>query len=92
MRVRWTKRAARDLTHICDYISEHGTPAAARHVALSIYESTLSLSQFPERGRPGRKPGTRELIFSNSRYLAIYRLRTEAVEILRILHGAQKWP
>jgi plasmid stabilization system protein ParE len=25
-------------------------------------------------------------------YLAIYRLRDDAIEIGRILHGAQKWP
>jgi plasmid stabilization system protein ParE len=47
---------------------------------------------FPELGRPGRKAATRELILTGLPYLAIYRLRNNAIEILRILHGAQVWP
>ena len=63
MRIRWTDPAARDLTHICDYIEGHDGPATARRVALTIYESVDSLTQFPLRGRPGRKLNTRELVF-----------------------------
>jgi toxin ParE1/3/4 len=92
MRLRWTDPAARDLTHICDYIKEHDSPTTARRVAISIYEGVGALVKFPERGRPGRKLGTRELILSGLPYLAIYRLRGDAVEILRVLHGAQNWP
>ena len=92
MRIRWTRPAASDLTAICDYISEHGSAATARRVALSIHESIAGLSEFPERGRSGRKPATRELILSGSPYLAIYRIRGDVVEILRILHQAQNWP
>lgn len=92
MRIRWTEPAAEDLTAICDYISEHGSATTARRVALSIHEHMAGLSKFPERGRSGRKPGTRELILSGLPYLAIYRVRGDAVEILRILHHAQNWP
>jgi toxin ParE1/3/4 len=67
------------------------TPAA-RRVAISIYERLSALMEFPEQGRQGRKSGTRELIFTGLPYLAIYRIRGDAVEILRILHGAQNWP
>ncbi len=56
MRIRWTETAASDLTSICDYINEHDGPEAARRVALRIYEGVGSLTQFPRRGRPGRKP------------------------------------
>jgi len=92
MRVRWTEPAARDLTQVCDYIEEHDTSSTARRVAISIYERLSALMEFPEKGRQGRKSGTRELIFTGLPYLAIYRIREDAVEILRILHGAQKWP
>jgi toxin ParE1/3/4 len=92
MRVRWTEPAAHDLTQICDYIEEHNSSAIARRVALSICERVSALAEFPERGREGRRPGTRELIFTGLPYLAIYRIRGDAVEILRILHGAQNWP
>jgi toxin ParE1/3/4 len=51
-----------------------------------------ALAQFPEQGRTGRKSGTRELALSGLPYLAVYRLNGDAIEILRILHGAQIWP
>lgn len=92
MRVRWTEPAAQDLTRICDYIQEHDNPERARRVALRIYEGLGILDQFPYLGRLGRKPGTRELTFSGLPFLAIYRVREDAIEILRILHGAQRYP
>jgi toxin ParE1/3/4 len=92
MRLRWTDPAARDLTHICDYIEEHDSSIMARRVAISMCERVSALVEFPQRGRPGRKPGTRELILPGLPCLAIYRLQGDAVEILRILHGAQDWP
>jgi len=92
MRIRWTEPAAHDLTSICDYIEEHDHPEAARRVALRICEDVDTLAQFPYQGRPGRQPGTRELVFARLPYLAIYRIRDDVIEITRILHGAQKWP
>jgi toxin ParE1/3/4 len=92
MSVRWTEAAARDLTSICDYTEEHSGPEAARKVALRVYEAVGSLLQFPYLGRPGRKPGTRELVLSGLPFLAIYRVREDVIEIARILHGAQQWP
>src|ERR1700693_2944541 len=92
MLIRWTDEAVHDLTHICDYIEEHGSAAAARRVALFIHNAIDLLANSPEYGRTGRKPNTRELVFSGSPYLAVYRVHKNAVEIVRILHGAQKWP
>ena len=92
MRIRWTQPAARDLTHICDYTKERDGPAAARRVALAIYEGITTLTQFPQRGRPGRKLNTRELVFPGLPFLAVYRIREDVIEINRILHGAQRWP
>ena len=92
MRIRWTEPAASDFTGICDYISEHDGPEAARLVALRIYEGIGSLTKFPRRGRPGRKSNTRELVFSGIPFLVVYRIRENVIEISRILHGAQRWP
>jgi len=92
MRIRWTQPASRDLTQICDYLSKEDDPATARRVAILIYERVHTLREFPKLGRPGRKANTRELIFTDLPYLAIYRLRGDAIEILRILHGARVWP
>ena len=92
MRIRWTEPAVRDFSQICDYIEENDGPEAARRVALAIHQRISSLPQFPQRGRRGRKPGTRELVLAGLPYLAVYRLRNDAIEVDRILHGAQQWP
>ena len=63
MRIRWTEPAAHDLEGICDYIKEHDGLAAARRVALQVYGGVGALAQFAHRGRPGRKPGTRNWCF-----------------------------
>jgi len=63
MRIRWTDPAVLDFTQICDYIEQHGSAATARRVALSIYKQISGLGKFPESGRTGRHPETRELVF-----------------------------
>jgi toxin ParE1/3/4 len=46
----------------------------------------------PQRGRMGRKAGTRELPVAGLPFVIIYRVRGETVEVVRIIHGAQQWP
>ena len=92
MRIRWTLPAADDLAGICDYTEDHDGPEAARRLALRLTQGIESLMQFPLRGRPGRVEGTLELVFPGLPFLAIYRIREDVAEILRILHGAQRWP
>ena len=92
MPVRWTKPAADDLTQICDFTEERFGKAQARRAALALHDAADSLGRFPFRGRVGRKATTRELVVVGYPFLIVYRLRDKTVEILRILHGAQKWP
>jgi toxin ParE1/3/4 len=91
MIIRWTDTALRDFTNICDYVEHNSSAATARRLALSIHRGIDLLANFPEYGRTGRKPGTRELVFSSLPYLAVYRVHDDAVEILRIFHAAQDW-
>jgi toxin ParE1/3/4 len=49
----------------------------------------MSLETFPNLGRAGRIAGTREITMAP--YVIVYRV-AQAVEILRIYHGAQNWP
>jgi toxin ParE1/3/4 len=91
MTVLWSPEAAADFAAIVGYIRKQN-PSAAERVAHTIYDGVASLTSFPKQGRPGRTKGTRELVFSPPPFIAIYRVKTEAVEIARVLHGAQKWP
>jgi toxin ParE1/3/4 len=92
MLIRWTKPAADDLTHICDYTEEHFGPQQARRAAVGIFDSVESLKALPNRGRPGRKLNTHEMSVSGLPFVIIYRVGENVVEIIRILHFAQKWP
>jgi len=43
MIIRWTDAAVRDFIHICDYIEEHRSAAAARRVALPSMTASICL-------------------------------------------------
>jgi toxin ParE1/3/4 len=91
MRVRWTTDAADDLERICDHIARD-RPDSARRVAQSVVERIDSLETFPRLGRVGRVHGTREISFPPLPFVAVYELREEQIIVLRVLHGAQRWP
>ena len=91
MRIRWSEEAARDLERIYERI-HHENPRAARQVVRTLYDGCAALKRFPTRGRLGREPGTRELVFTPLPYVVVYRVNGEAVEISRVWHGAQDWP
>lgn len=59
MRVEWTHAAAADLEEISDYLLEQN-PELAVDTTRRIYQTAAELKQFPSRGRPGRKKGTRD--------------------------------
>ena len=57
-----------------------------------LYEAVRSLKELPHRGRVGREEGTRELLFPPLPYVAVYRVKEQAIEVLRIYHAAQDRP
>ena len=90
-RLNWSPRALRDLDDIFDYIAEHN-PRAALDVIDRIRERARFLTEHPNAGRMGRLAGTRELILGDLPYVLPYRVAETAVEIIRVLHGARRWP
>ena len=92
MRLRWTKRAERDLDEIAKYIGQD-TPAAAARVALELIDQVeTKLPAHPAIGRPGRVLGTRELVIGRLPYVVPYRVREMDIEILRVLHTSRRLP
>jgi plasmid stabilization system protein ParE len=91
IQVRWSI-PAEDLEHICEWI-ERDNPEAARRVARTIYDECARLKDFPNLGRASRRlAGRRELTFTPLPYIVVYQVKSDAVEISRIFHGAQDWP
>ena len=91
MQIRWTEKADRNLDDVEAYIAQDNPEAALRKV-LKVIRAVEQLLESPGLGRPGRVPGTRELVVGGTPFLVPYRARGEVIEILAVLHGAMKWP
>jgi plasmid stabilization system protein ParE len=91
MRVRWLRTALRNLDEEATYIAADDA-AAARLVVDRVLKAVARLAEQPGLGRPGRVPGTRELVVRNTRYLVPYRVRGEEVQILRVFHTSRRPP
>ena len=91
MRLHWSRLAVRDRVVIYDHI-EADSPRAAIAVDDRLAERIAGLLAFPLAGRPGRVEGTRELVVVGTPYVVIYSVTDDLIRILRILHGAQRWP
>ena len=92
MTLVWTPAALDDLASLRAFIAEQD-PAAAQRTALRIIHTVETLlPQSPEMGRPGRVAGTRELVITRTPFIVPYRLRGQAIQILRVYHGARRWP
>jgi toxin ParE1/3/4 len=92
MNITWSPEAIADLVALRAYIAEHN-PAAARRTAqriVDLIDEVLAVN--PHIGRPGRVPGTRELVIAKTPYIVPYRVRGDGLEILRVYHGARRWP
>ncbi len=65
--VTWLRQALRDMRETVSYIAQD-SPEAAKAVAESIWREGQGLCSLPDRGRPGRVPGTRELVLATLPY------------------------
>jgi toxin ParE1/3/4 len=92
MNIVWSSEAIRDLISLRAYIAEE-SPASARRVVIRILQTVETLLPHnPQVGRPGRVPDTRELVIPRTPYIVPYRLQNQTIQILRVYHGAQRWP
>jgi toxin ParE1/3/4 len=83
-----TGQAERDLEEILAYLDARSHSAAER-LATAIDERSRLLGEFPGMGRSRDEllPGVRSIAIG--RYVLFYRVTQNAVEVLRILHGAR---
>ena len=86
----WSTQALRDLNAAFDYIATSDRQKAIDTDVL-IRASVDRLTDFPHRGRPGRRAGTRELLISGVPYLVVYSVGTNRINVLHIWHTAQNW-
>lgn len=91
MRLEWTLLAIRDLREAGAFIASEN-PQAGRRMAERVREAVEFLQEQPNIGRPGRVPATRELVVSGTPFIVVYWVRGGAVQVLRVLHHAIRWP
>lgn len=91
MNVRWSIQAQIDVADIADYIAQDNK-SAARETAARIHLTADHLADHPRIGRRGRVRGTWELVISQTPYIVVYRVHRTEVMILRVMHGARRWP
>jgi toxin ParE1/3/4 len=83
--------AERDFDNQLDYLLRHDSRARI-DAGDAILAAVDRLVDHPRFGRPGRAHGTRELVVTRTPYVIIYPVDPSEVVILRVLHGAQRWP
>jgi len=87
MLIKWTKAALASVDEIAGFIAKDN-PIRATSFVIELQAAVNKLQTHPGMGRAGRVPGTRELVLHKN-YIAIYRVRGDDVEILRLHHAAR---
>jgi addiction module RelE/StbE family toxin len=90
-RLEFARRYFRRLEDIKERIAADN-PKAAAHMITRIRDTVSRLARFTASGRPGKVAGTRELVIAGTPYIVPYRVTGDAVQIITILHSAQRWP
>jgi plasmid stabilization system protein ParE len=92
VRIRYTRRAIQHLATLRRFSTERFGTATATATLTTIRRTIDELATYPKRGRPGRVTGTRELVMPGLPFVVAYRITATTIDILAIIHGAQRRP
>jgi len=90
LQIIWREKAEIDVREILEFIAQDNV-AAAYKIYDILKNKVAMLGEYPEMGRVWRVSGTRELIITRTPYIVAYRIKDNDIQILRVLHGSQKW-
>ena len=88
MRCRLTLAAEQDLADLSQHVALDDPQAAAAILDL-IETKCVLLALYPELGRPREDLFPKLRSFPASRYVIFYRITTDEIQVIRILHGAR---
>jgi toxin ParE1/3/4 len=92
VKVQWTENAISHLIAIYDYIAQD-SPFYAQRMVDRLTRCSQQLVDFPRSGRmvpEYEEEDLRELI--ERPYRVIYRVRSDAIEIVAVIHSARRLP
>ncbi|PRC93231.1 type II toxin-antitoxin system RelE/ParE family toxin [Solimicrobium silvestre] len=90
MILKWNRKAQEDRRNFLVSIGQSSLSAALKHDEVIEAKAELLLNPLTSY-KAGRVLGTHEFIISK-RYVLVYRIKGDVVEILRVLHTAQAMP
>ncbi len=88
--VKWQPQARESLREILDYLGERNL-YAAESLRSALEETAEALPQHPYLYRHGRVLGTREAVV-HPNYLLVYRIASDHITIVDVLHARQEYP
>ena len=91
MKVHWTDLAIENLADIHEYIARSSSQYAPRMVD-RLTRRSEQIGSFPHAGRVVPEiehPNIREVF--EGPYRIIYRIRTDRIDVLAVIHGARQW-
>ncbi len=91
MQVKWLRTALNNLDDEAGYIAQE-SPQAGAGVFAHVKAKVENLGEFPATGRPGRVPGTRELVIDRYPLLVPYRVLNDEVHVLRVFYTRRMLP
>jgi len=90
--IEWTEPAVQQLNQSYDYIALTNSETVASSVVEHILASVQRLVIFPQSGRRGRVPQTRELVITNTPFIVAYTIEGSRILVLAVYHSARQWP
>lgn len=90
-KLRWSSKALHDLVSIREYIEQDNPKASVDLTKKIVLKVVEQLTKFQNIGKAGRVNGTRELVIPNTSYIAVYRIKSGVVEVLRVIHTSIQW-
>lgn len=86
----WRAKALDELDDVLAYIAVRNE-SASEGMRETLEKAALLLTAHPHIGRPGRKRGLREFV-AHANYIMVYRVLSDRVEIVSVLHARQEYP
>ena len=90
LKIIWSVRSREQVNDLIAYIAEHDIQAAL-NLRKRLEEVVLPLAEHPYMFRPGRVPGTREIV-AHANYLIIYRVLSDEIDITAVVHARHEYP
>ena len=90
MNIEWKIEASNDLDRVADFVAKN-RPGYEDDVLKELLDTVDLVATQPHSGRPSRVKDTREWVTVYP-WVIVYTVDDDALVIVRVLHGKQKWP